>query len=141
MVLVNLFAIEKVLKDLMALLVELFLDESFESFSWKSSMFVVVLVLLPVWMLSLLPLSFSWSRIETFIRRGSITHAFIVRVLVFAGVFLVGANDFIESSFDIRAVDLHFTVACWLSLDLSLLECFRLDHLLVSRNSACGHSA
>lgn len=128
LVLVNLFAVEKGLKDLMALLVKLFLDEPFESFSWKSCWFVAVLVLLPVLMLSLLLLSFScW--IEALIRRGTVTHAFIVRVFVLSGVVLV-ANDFIDGSFDRRAVDLHFTVICWLFLDLGLLERFGLDHLL-----------
>jgi len=140
LVLVNLFAVEKVLKDLMALLVELFLDEPFESFSWKSSLFVAGLVLLPVSVLSLVLLSFSWSRIEALIRRGAVAHALIVRVLILSGVVLVGADDFIESSFDVRAVDLHFTVFCWLSLDLRLLEYFGLDHLLVYRNSISSHS-
>lgn len=139
LVLVNLFAVEKVLKDLMALLVKLFLDEPFESFSWKSSLLVAVLVLLPVSMPSLLFLSFSWSRIETLIGRGTVAHVLIVRVL-FSSVVLVGADDFIESSFDVGAVDLHFTIVCWLSLDLSLLDGFWLDHLLVCRNSISCHS-
>jgi hypothetical protein len=103
-------------------------------------LFVAVLILLPVSMLSLLLLSFSCSRIETLIRRGTVAHVLIVRVLILSSVVLVGADDFIESSFDVRAVDLHFTVFYWLSLDLRLLGCFGLDHLLVYRNSISSHS-
>jgi len=75
----SVLAVEEIFKDLVALLVKLLLDELFEGLSWKSFVLVLLfsslfLVLLPISLLSVLPLSFAWSRIFTIIRRGTIAY-------------------------------------------------------------------
>jgi len=106
-------------------------------------MLVAILVFLPVWMLVVPLLSLSMSRIETFFRRGTIAHPFIIRVFILSSESFFGSNYFIESVLDVRACDLlsiTFTLCTlWISLELSLFECFWLDHLLFSLEGIVSH--
>lgn len=119
----NLFAVEKVFEDLVALLVKLFLDEPFESFAWKASLLFTMFL---VWILSMLLLAFSSASGTFTVGRGAVAHVFIFGIFVSLTVASFHIDDFIDGSFDVGAVNL-----VTLELLLGLHDCLWLDHLLI----------
>lgn len=98
----NLFAVEKVFEDLVALLVKLFLDEPFESFAWKASLLFTVFL---VWILSMLLLALSSASGTFTVGRGAVAHVFI-GIFVSLTVASFHIDDFIDGSFDVGAANL-----------------------------------